>query len=93
MLLLSANDAPLGFKRLIHALKGNWVEHMECHNDGDFLPIYQVKGRLQARQKNLSTSLQSTLLPHRYARHGERIREGREGQRTRAGMGNRKAKT
>jgi len=43
MLLLIANDAPLGAEWLDHALKGNWADHRECHIGGDFLLIYQVE--------------------------------------------------
>ena len=42
MLLLIANDAPLGAEWLDHALKGEWADHRECHIGGDFLMIYQV---------------------------------------------------
>ncbi len=42
MLLLIANDAPLGPEWLDHPLKGAWVDHHECHIGGDFLLIYQV---------------------------------------------------
>ena len=44
MLLLIANDAPLGPQWLDHALKGDWADHRECHIGGDFLLIYQVEG-------------------------------------------------
>lgn len=44
MLLLIANDAPLGPEWLDHPLKGEWAEYRECHVGGDFLLIYQVKG-------------------------------------------------
>jgi mRNA interferase YafQ len=44
MLLLIANDAPLGPEWLDHALKGDWDDHRECHIGGDFLLIYQVEG-------------------------------------------------
>lgn len=44
MLLLIANDAPLGPEWLDHALKGAWADHRECHIGGDFLLIYQVDG-------------------------------------------------
>lgn len=44
MLLLIANDAPLGPEWLDHALKGEWSDHRECHIGGDFLLIYQVEG-------------------------------------------------
>lgn len=42
MVLLIANDAPLGPQWLDHALKGDWADHRECHIGGDFLLIYQV---------------------------------------------------
>ena len=44
MLLLIANDAPLGPEWLDHALKGVWADHRECHIGGDFLLIYQLEG-------------------------------------------------
>lgn len=44
MLLLVANDAPLGPEWLDHCLKGEWADHRECHIGGDFLLIYQVDG-------------------------------------------------
>lgn len=44
MLLLIANDAPLGPEWLDHALKGDWADHQECHIGGDFLLIYQLEG-------------------------------------------------
>lgn len=44
MLLLIANDAPLGPEWLDHALKGDWADHRECHIGGDFLLIYRVEG-------------------------------------------------
>ncbi len=44
MLLLFANDAPLGPEWLEHPLKGDWVDHRECHIGGDFLLIYQLEG-------------------------------------------------
>ena len=44
MLLLIANDAPLGPEWRDHALKGDWADHRECHIGGDFLLIYQVAG-------------------------------------------------
>jgi len=42
MLLLIANDAPLGPEWLDHSLKGEWADHRECHIGGDFLLIYQI---------------------------------------------------
>ena len=44
MLLLIANDTPLGSEWLDHPLKGEWADHRECHIGGDFLLIYQVEG-------------------------------------------------
>lgn len=44
MLLLIANDAPLGPEWLDHALKGEWADHRECHIGGDFLLIYRIDG-------------------------------------------------
>lgn len=44
MLLLIANDAPLGPEWLDHPLKGDWADHRECHIGGDFLLIYHVEG-------------------------------------------------
>ena len=42
MLLLIANDAPLGAEWLDHPLKGEWATYRECHVGGDFLLIYQA---------------------------------------------------
>lgn len=44
MLLLIANDTPLGAEWLDHPLKGDWADFRECHVGGDFLLIYQLKG-------------------------------------------------
>jgi mRNA interferase YafQ len=44
MLLLIANDGPLGPEWLDHALKGDWADHRECHIGGDFLLIYKTDG-------------------------------------------------
>ena len=46
MLLLIANDGPLGPEWLDHPLKGVWADHRECHVGGDFLLIYQIEGNL-----------------------------------------------
>lgn len=43
MMLLIANDAPLGPEWLDHALKGDWSDHRECHIGGDFLLIYRLE--------------------------------------------------
>jgi mRNA interferase YafQ len=43
MLLLIAADAPLSPEWLDHALKGDWVDHRECHIGGDFLLIYRLE--------------------------------------------------
>jgi mRNA interferase YafQ len=42
MLLLIANDAPLGPEWKDHPLKGRWQGHRECHVGGDFLVVYKV---------------------------------------------------
>ena len=43
MLLLIANDAPLGPEWLDHPLTGGpWRGHRECHIGGDFLLTYKV---------------------------------------------------
>ena len=42
MLLLIANDAPLGAEWLGHPLKGEWAGYRECHVGGDFLLIYEI---------------------------------------------------
>src|SRR3546814_3752970 len=47
MMLLIANDAPLGPEWLDHALKGDWSDHRECHIGGDFLQI----GRASCRER------------------------------------------
>jgi len=44
MLLLIADDAPLGAEWRDHPLKGDWADHRECHIGGDFLLIYQIQG-------------------------------------------------
>src|SRR3546814_10037808 len=46
MMLLIANDAPLGPEWLDHALKGDWSDHRECHIGGDFLLIDRKSTRL-----------------------------------------------
>ena len=43
MLLLIANDAPLGAEWFDHSLKGDWADHRECHIGGDFLLIYRIE--------------------------------------------------
>lgn len=43
MLLLVANDAPLGPEWFDHPLKGDWAGHRECHVGGDFLLAYKVE--------------------------------------------------
>ncbi len=42
MLLLIANDAPLGPEWSDHQLVGNWDGFRECHIGGDFLLIYRL---------------------------------------------------
>ena len=45
MILLIANDGPLGPEWLDHALAGEWAAHRECHVGGDFLLIYRLDGK------------------------------------------------
>jgi mRNA interferase YafQ len=42
MMMLIANDEPLGQEWLDHPLKGDWDGHRECHVGGDFLLIYRI---------------------------------------------------
>ena len=42
MLLLVANEGPLGPEWLDHALAGPWQGHRECHVGGDFLLAYKL---------------------------------------------------
>lgn len=42
LLLLVANDGPLGLEWADHPLKGEWQGMRECQVGGDFLLIYQV---------------------------------------------------
>ncbi len=42
MLLLIANDGPLGPEWRDHPLKGQWAGTRECHIGGDFLLIYEL---------------------------------------------------
>ncbi|WP_090140036.1 type II toxin-antitoxin system YafQ family toxin [Limnohabitans sp. DM1] len=42
MLLLIANDAPLGAEWLDHPLGGDWEGRRECHIGGDFLLAYKI---------------------------------------------------
>lgn len=42
MTLLIANNGPLPPEYQDHPLKGEWLEHRECHVGGDFLLIYQA---------------------------------------------------
>jgi mRNA interferase YafQ len=42
ILLLIANDEPLGPEWKDHPLKGDWTGYRECHIGGDFLLIYRL---------------------------------------------------
>ena len=42
MLLLIANNGPLGPEWLDHPLGGDWDGHRECHVGGDFLLAYKL---------------------------------------------------
>src|SRR3546814_20285719 len=46
MMLLIANDAPLGPEWLDHALQGDWSDHRQCHLGGDLPLIYTVEVNL-----------------------------------------------
>jgi mRNA interferase YafQ len=45
MMLIIANDGPLGAEWKDHALTGNWAGYRECHAGGDFLMIYLLDER------------------------------------------------
>lgn len=45
MLMLIANDQPLGPEWFDHPLKGDWIGFRECHVGGDFLLIYEIDDR------------------------------------------------
>lgn len=45
MLLLIANDEPLGAEWKDHPLGGDWDGHRECHVGGDFLLTYKIDHR------------------------------------------------
>lgn len=45
IMLLIANDEPLGAEWLDHDLKGDWKDHRECHIGGDFLLIYRLESK------------------------------------------------
>ena len=42
MLMLIANEAPLGPEQRDHRLRGSWERYRECHVGGDFLLIYRL---------------------------------------------------
>jgi mRNA interferase YafQ len=44
MMLLIANEGPLGPEWFDHPLKGDWASFRECHVGGDFLLIYHAEG-------------------------------------------------
>ncbi|WP_230676761.1 type II toxin-antitoxin system YafQ family toxin [Yersinia alsatica] len=50
MLLLIANDMPLGAEWLDHSLKGDWQDFRECHVGGDFLLIYKLSNHSKTSQ-------------------------------------------
>jgi mRNA interferase YafQ len=50
MLLLIANDGPLGPEWLDHPLGGAWEGHRECHVGGDFLLAYKLDPRHRGRR-------------------------------------------
>src|SRR3546814_18974201 len=44
MMLLIANDAPLGPDWLDHAIKADWSDHHECHIGGAIILINTIEG-------------------------------------------------
>ena len=50
MLLLIANDTPLGAEWLDHPLKVDWENFRECHIGGDFLLIYKLSSSSKISQ-------------------------------------------
>lgn len=50
MLLLIANEMPLGHEWLDHPLGGEWEGHRECHIGGDFLLAYKLDESLKVEQ-------------------------------------------
>jgi len=42
MMLLVANDEPLGAEWKDHPLRGPWAGYRECHIGGDFLLVYKL---------------------------------------------------
>jgi mRNA interferase YafQ len=50
MMLLVANDGPLGPEWLDHPLKGNLLGWRECHIGGDFLLVYTIDDSIQPGQ-------------------------------------------
>lgn len=42
ILLIVANDAPLGPEWKNHPLRGGWEGYLECHVGGDFLLVYKL---------------------------------------------------
>ena len=67
MLLLIANDAPLGQEWLDHPLQGEWSDHRECHVGGDFLLIYRLASSDSDASITFATSTGSS------ARRGDEI--------------------
>ena len=43
LLLLIANEGPLGPEWMDHPLQGEWSDFRECHAGGDLLLIYRVQ--------------------------------------------------
>lgn len=50
MLLLIANDGPLGPEWLDHPLKGEWAGYRECHAGGNFLLAYKIVEQAKREQ-------------------------------------------
>jgi mRNA interferase YafQ len=59
MMLLIANDAPLGPEWFDHPLKGEWADHRECHIGGDFLSSTAILSISSVPERTRSSSSKS----------------------------------
>ena len=55
MLLLVANDAPLGPEWLDHCLKGEWADHRECHIGADAVGFEDLAEQMKAGSIDFDT--------------------------------------
>ena len=83
MLLLIANDAPLGPGLRDHALKGSWAHYRESAVGGDFLlicreddtagpsgPVYVARPRMRAELFRMTTGKSIPFVSESHARMG-----------------------